>query len=158
MKTLALVTAVALIVGPAVEAAPLESTSTTTTYHRVMVDGLGIFYREAGPKDAPTIVLLHGFPSSSREFDTLIPLLATRYHLVAPDFPGFGQSEAPPPSSYAYTFDHLATTMDDLLDQLKIGKCAFYLHDYGGPVGFRMLLAHPERVQALIIQNANAYN
>lgn len=85
----------------------MESTSTTTTYHRMMVDGLGIFYREASPKDAPTIVLLHGFPSSSREFDTLIPLLATRYHLVAPDFPGFGQSEAPPPSSYAYTFDHL---------------------------------------------------
>ena len=158
MKALALVAAaVALIVAHAVEAAPLESTSATTTYHRVTVDGVGIFYREAGPKDAPTIVLLHGFPSSSRQFDTLIPLLATRYHLVAPDFPGFGQSEAPPPSSYAYTFDHLATTMNDLLDQLKISKCAFYLHDYGGPVGFRMLLAHPERVQVLIIQNANAY-
>jgi pimeloyl-ACP methyl ester carboxylesterase len=158
MKALALVAAgVALMVAHAVEAAPMESTSATTTYHRVTVDGVGIFYREAGPKDAPTIVLLHGFPSSSREFDTLIPVLATRYHLVAPDFPGFGQSEAPPPSSYAYTFDHLATTMNDLLDQLKISKCAFYLHDYGGPVGFRMLLAHPEQVQALIIQNANAY-
>jgi pimeloyl-ACP methyl ester carboxylesterase len=108
MKALAVVAAaVALIVAHTVEAAPMESTSTTTTYHRMMVDGLGIFYREASPKDAPTIVLLHGFPSSSREFDTLIPLLATRYHLVAPDFPGFGQSEAPPPSSYAYTFDHL---------------------------------------------------
>jgi pimeloyl-ACP methyl ester carboxylesterase len=158
MKIRALVAAAAaLIVGHAVQATPLESTSATTTYHRAMVDGVGIFYREAGPKDATTIVLLHGFPSSSREFDTLIPLLATRYHLVAPDFPGFGQSEAPPPSSYAYTFDHLAMTMNDLLNQLKINKCAFYLHDYGGPVGFRMLLARPERVQALIIQNANAY-
>ena len=121
------------------------------------VDGVGVFYREAGPKDAPTIVLLHGFPSSSREFDTLIPLLATRYHLIAPDFPGFGQSDAPPPSSYAYTFDNLAKTINDLLEQLKINKYTFYLHDYGGPVGFRIISAHPERLQALIIQNANAY-
>lgn len=135
----------------------MESISTTTTYHRVTVDGVGVFYREAGPKDAPTIVLLHGFPSSSREFDTLIPLLATRYHLVAPDFPGFGQSDAPPPSSYTYTFDHLAETTGGLLDLLEIERCIFFLHDYGGPVGFRMLLAHPQRVQALIIQNANAY-
>jgi pimeloyl-ACP methyl ester carboxylesterase len=84
-------------------------------------------------------------------------LLATHYHLIAPDFPGFGQSDALPPSAYTYTFDHLAETTDHLLDQLKIVKCAFYLHDYGGPVGFRMILAHPERMQALIIQNANAY-
>lgn len=149
--------AAALIAGHAAQAALLKSTSATTTYHRVTVDGVGVFYREAGPKDAPTIVLLHGFPSSSREFDTLLPLLATRYHLIAPDFPGFGQSDAPPRSSYAYTFDHLARTTDDLLDRLKIYKCVFYLHDYGGPVGFRMILAHPERVRALIIQNANAY-
>jgi pimeloyl-ACP methyl ester carboxylesterase len=121
------------------------------------VDGVGVFYREAGPKDAPTLVLLHGFPSSSREFDTLIPLLATRYHPIAPAFPGFGQSDAPPPSSYAYTFDHLAKTINDLLEQLEISKCIFYFHDYGGPIGFRIILAHPERVQALIIQNANAY-
>ena len=138
-------------------AAPLESTSATTTYHRATVDGVGVFYREAGPKDAPTIVLLHGFPSSSREFDTLVPLLATRYHLIAPDFPGFGHSAAPPPASYQYTFDHVAETTTNFLDQLKIDKCAFYLHDYGGPVGFRMILAHPQRVRALIVQNANAY-
>ena len=143
--------------GHAAQAAALESTSATTTYHRVMVDGVGVFYREAGPKDAPTIVLLHGFPSSSREFDTLIPLLATRYHLVAPDFPGFGQSDAPPPSSYAYTFDYLAETIVALLEQLGIDICTFFLHDYGGPVGFRMMLADPQRVHALIIQNANAY-
>jgi pimeloyl-ACP methyl ester carboxylesterase len=135
----------------------MESTSATTSYHRVTVDGVGIFYREAGPKNAPTIVLLHGFPSSSREFDSLIPLLATRYHVVAPDFPGFGQSDAPPPSSYAYSFDHLAETTNSFLEELKIEKCIFFLHDYGGPVGFRIMLAHPECVQALIIQNANVY-
>ena len=135
----------------------LESTSATTTYHRMAVDGVGIFYREAGPKDSPTIVLLHGFPSSSREFDTLIPLLATRYHVVAPDFPGFGHSDAPPTSFYAYTFDNLARTINGLLEQLKIERYAFYLHDYGGPVGFRIISAHPQRLRALIIQNANAY-
>lgn len=147
----------ALMVSHAVEAAPVASTSATTTYHRATVDGVGVFYREAGPRNAPTIVLLHGFPSSSREFDTLIPLLATKYHLVAPDFPGFGQSDAPSPSSYAYTFDHLAETTNDLLEQLGINRYALYLHDYGGPVGFRIMLAHPERVRALVIQNANAY-
>lgn len=149
--------AVSFLAVHAAQGAPMESTSASTTYHRVAVDGVGIFYREAGPKNAPAIVLLHGFPSSSREFDTLIPLLATRYHVIAPDFPGFGQSDAPSPSSYAYTFDHLAKTMNILLDQLDIQTCSFYLHDYGGPVGFRIMLAHPERVQSLIIQNANVY-
>ena len=152
-----LAAAAALIVGHPAWANLLNSTSATTAYHRMTVNGTGVFYREAGPKDAPAIVLLHGFPSSSREFDTLIPLLATRYHLIAPDFPGFGQSDAPPPSSYAYTFDNLARTTNDLLDQLEIGKYIFYLHDYGGPAGFRIISAHPERLQALIIQNANVY-
>src|SRR5882757_10076339 len=123
MKTLILLAAAAaLIVDHAAQAASLESTSATTTYHRMTVDSVGVFYREAGPKKAPAIVLLHGFPSSSREFDTLIPLLATRYHLIATDFPGFGQSDAPPPSSYAYTFDNLARTINRLLEQLKINK------------------------------------
>jgi pimeloyl-ACP methyl ester carboxylesterase len=134
--------AVALTVDHPTRATSLESTSATTTYHSMTVDGIGIFYREAGPKDASTIVLLHGFPSSSREFDTLIPVLATRYHLIAPDFPGFGQSDAPPPSSYAYTFDNLAKTTNGLLEQLEINKHSFYLHDYGGPVGFRIISAH----------------
>jgi pimeloyl-ACP methyl ester carboxylesterase len=140
-----------------VPATPLPSLHSTTTYHRATVDGVGVFYREAGPKDAPTLVLLHGFPSSSRQFDTLIPLLATRYHLVAPDFPGFGQSDAPDPSAYGYTFDHLARTTSGLLEQLGVARYSLYLHDYGGPVGFRIMAAHPERVKALIVSNANAY-
>src|ERR1700744_3934776 len=113
------VLATALSTGAA-QAAPLPSTNATTTYHRVLVDGVGIFYREAGPENAPTIVLLHGFPSSSREFGTLIPLLATKYHLIAPDYPGFGLSDTPSPTTY--TFDHLAQTMGDFLEKLKIAR------------------------------------
>ncbi|HWF77320.1 MAG TPA: alpha/beta hydrolase [Caulobacteraceae bacterium] len=135
----------------------IASTTATTTYHRTRVDGVGVFYREAGPKDAPTIVLLHGFPSSSREFDTLIPLLATRYHLIAPDFPGFGHSDAPPPADYHYTFDHLAETTAGLLAALQVETYTLYIHDYGAPVGIRMVLAQPERLQALITQNGNVY-
>jgi pimeloyl-ACP methyl ester carboxylesterase len=133
------------------------SNSRTTTYKRVTVDGVGIFYREAGPRDAPTLVLLHGFPSSSRQYDALIPLLAPYYHVVAPDYPGFGQSDAPPPSFYEYTFDRISQTMHRFLGGIGIDRCSFYLHDYGGPVGFRVILAQPERLQALIVQNANAY-
>ena len=141
----------------AVSAQPIASTTATTTYHRRQVDGVSIFYREAGPKDAPTIVLLHGFPSSSREFDTLIPLLATRYHLIAPDFPGFGQSAAPPPTAYQYTFDNLAMTTGRLLEALRINTFSLYIHDYGAPVGLRMMVAHPDRLENLIVQNGNVY-
>lgn len=154
-------TVLALTAGYASVASTLPSnspsTSATTTYHRVQVDGVGMFYREAGPKDAPAVVLLHGFPSSSRMFETLIPLLATRYHLIAPDYPGFGQSDALPPSQYSYTFDHLAQTTNALLEQLKINRYSLFMQDYGAPVGYRIMLAHPERVQALVVQNANAY-
>ncbi|MCJ2044951.1 alpha/beta hydrolase [Methylobacterium sp. J-078] len=136
---------------------PLTSLSTTTTYHRVTVGGVGLFYREAGPRDAPTILLLHGYPSSSRQWEPLLPLLADRYHLIAPDYPGFGQSDAPSPEAYAYTFDTLAAAMTGLVEQLGIARYALFLQDYGGPVGFRMALANPERVSALLIQNANAY-
>lgn len=149
-----LATAAALGVSPATMAASTSMTSVTTTYHTAGVDGLRIFYREAGPRDAPAILLLHGFPSSSVMFETLIPRLADRYHLVAPDYPGFGLSDAPPPEQYAYTFDHLASTVDHLAGQLGLTRYSLYLQDYGGPVGMRLALAHPERIQAMIIQNA----
>ncbi len=135
----------------------VPSTASTTTYHKVAVGGLDIFYREAGPRDAPTVLLLHGFPSSSRQYDALLPLLADRYHLIAPDYPGFGRSAAPPPSRYEYTFDNLARTMQGLIEHLGIRSYALFIQDYGGPVGFRMAMAHPEQVRAIVVQNANAY-
>lgn len=123
-------------------------------YKTIVVDGVQMFYREAGPKEAPVILLLHGFPSSSRMFAALMPLLADTYHLIAPDYPGFGHSAAPSPATFAYTFDHLAACVAQLTDQLGVARYALYLQDYGGPVGFRLAVAHPERVTALIIQNA----
>ena len=119
-----------------------------------VVDGTRIFYREAGARDAPLIVLLHGFPSSSRMFASLLPLLAPRFRVIAPDYPGFGHSDAPAPPHYAYTFDHLAQHTAQLLDKLGARRYALYLQDYGGPIGFRLALAQPEHVSALVIQNA----
>ncbi|WP_342708248.1 alpha/beta hydrolase [Bradyrhizobium sp. B124] len=136
----------------------VPSISSTTTYHKVTVDGLKIFYREAGPKDAPTILLLHGYPSSSRMFATLIPLLADRYHLVAPDYPGFGESDAPPATEFRYTFDHLAQIIDGFTQQLGLRSYVLYNNDYGGPIGMRLAVAHPERVKAIIVQNAVAHD
>jgi pimeloyl-ACP methyl ester carboxylesterase len=130
------------------------SFSATISYHTVTVDGLKIFYREAGDPAKPTLLLLHGFPSSSRMFDTLMPLLADRYHLVAPDYPGFGQSDTPPANEFAYTFDHLADVVDKFTEQLGITSYAMYVQDYGGPVGFRIALKHPERIRAIVVQNA----
>lgn len=121
------------------------------------IDGLNIFYREAGPKDAPTIVLLHGFPTSSHMFRNLIPKLADKYHVIAPDYPGFGNSDAPAHDKYEYTFDNLANVVDTLLVSLKIDSYALYLMDYGAPIGFRIAARHPEKVTALIVQNGNAY-
>ncbi len=128
------------------------------TYHTAQVDGVKIFYREAGPKDAPTVVLLHGFPSSSHMFRELIPRLSDKYHVLAPDYPGFGYSDAPSPGQYAYTFDHLADTVDHFLDQKGITKYSIYIQDYGSPIGFRLATRHPERIQAIITQNGNAYD
>ncbi|MFL6303550.1 MAG: alpha/beta fold hydrolase [Candidatus Sulfotelmatobacter sp.] len=127
-------------------------------YRTVKVEGLNIFYREAGPKDAPTILLLHGLPSSSRMFQPLLTRLSDNYHLVAPDYPGFGHSDWPDPKQFGYTFDHIASVMNDFTRTLALQRYTLYMQDYGGPVGFRMALTHPERVQALIVQDAVAHN
>ncbi|HEX8816170.1 MAG TPA: alpha/beta hydrolase [Terriglobales bacterium] len=129
-----------------------------TSYRTVKVDGLSIFYREAGPKSAETLLLLHGLPSSSRMFDPLFARLADRYHLVAPDYPGFGHSDWPDAKKFAYTFDHCAEIMNHFTEALGLSRYNLYMQDYGGPVGFRMALAHPERIEALIVQDAVAHN
>ena len=128
-----------------------------TSHRTVEVDGLTIFYREAGPRDAPTILLLHGFPTSSHMFRNLIPALADRFHLVAPDYPGFGQSSMPPLGEFDYTFDRLAAVMERFTERLGLDRYSLYVQDYGAPIGFRLAVRHPERVQALIVQNGNAY-
>ncbi len=128
-----------------------------TLYKTAKVEGLNIFYREAGPVDAPTLVLLHGFPTSSRMFRSLIPALSDRYHVIAPDYPGYGQSSAPAVADFQYTFDHLAAVVDALIQQLGVKRYSLYVMDYGAPVGYRLAVRHPERVQSLIVQNGNAY-
>jgi pimeloyl-ACP methyl ester carboxylesterase len=129
-----------------------------TQYRAVQIDGLSIFYREAGPKNAPTLLLLHGFPSSSRMFEPLFARLSDRYHLIAPDYPGFGHSDWPNTKQFNYTFDHIASVMEDFTQAMGLSRYTLYMQDYGGPVGFRMILAHPERVQGLIVQDAVAHN
>lgn len=128
------------------------------THHRtVTVDGLDIFYREAGSNQSPTVLLLHGFPTSSQMFRNLIPALADQFHVVAPDYPGFGNSAMPTVEAFDYTFDHLADIMDRFVQQLGLNTYSLYVMDYGAPIGFRLAVKHPERVQALIVQNGNAY-
>jgi len=129
-----------------------------TSYRTTQVDGLSIFYREAGPRDAPTLLLLHGFPSSSRMFEPLFARLSDRFYLVAPDYPGFGHSEWPGPRAFEYTFDHIASVVDHFTQSLGLTRYTLYMQDYGGPVGFRLALAHPERVDALVVQDAVAHN
>jgi pimeloyl-ACP methyl ester carboxylesterase len=121
------------------------------------INDLDIFYRDAGPQDAPAILLLHGFPTSSNMFRNLIPRLAGSFRVIAPDYPGFGQSSMPDHKSYAYTFENYADIVDKLAGQLGVSKYSLYVMDYGAPVGYRLALRHPERVQALIVQNGNAY-
>src|ERR671932_2450032 len=128
-----------------------------TTYRTISIDGLDIFYREAGSRDNPTILLLHGFPTSSHMFRNLIPALAGRYRVVAPDYPGFGQSAMPDRTAFAYTFDRYGELVGALLDRLGVRRYAMYVMDYGAPVGWRLALAHPERVTGLIVQKGNAY-
>jgi pimeloyl-ACP methyl ester carboxylesterase len=126
-------------------------------YRTVSIDGVNVFYREAGPADAPAIVLLHGFPTSSNMFRNLIPELADRYRVIAPDYPGFGHSDMPDRAQFRYTFAHLADITDTLLTRVGVTRYALYVMDYGAPVGYRVALKHPERVTALVIQNGNAY-
>jgi len=123
----------------------------------VNVGELEIFYREAGPQDAPTVLLLHGFPTSSHMFRRLIPALADRYHVVAPDYPGYGNSSMPPREHFRYTFENLAGVMDEFTSRIGLTKYALYVQDYGAPIGYRLAARHPERVTALIVQNGNAY-
>jgi pimeloyl-ACP methyl ester carboxylesterase len=131
---------------------------TLTRYLSVQVNGLDIFYREAGAKDAPVILLLHGYPSSSHMFRDLLPLLADRFRLVAPDYPGFGSSSTPTVKEFDYTFDHLTDVIEAFTQKLGLSRYSLYMQDFGGPVGFRLAVRHPERVVSLIIQNANAYD
>lgn len=126
-------------------------------YRRITANGLSIFYREAGSAGAPTILLLHGYPSSSHMFRELIPILMKKYHVIAPDLPGFGYSDAPDRSKFAYTFDNLAKTMQSLIDGLALKRFAIYVFDYGAPTGFRLALANPEKITGIISQDGNAY-
>jgi len=128
-----------------------------TTVRRIEADGVSIFYREAGPADAPVVLLLHGFPTSSFQYRELIPRLADKYRVIAPDLPGFGFTEVPEARNYKYSFESLAKSIEAFTDALKLKRYALYVFDYGAPTGFRLALAHPERVTAIVSQNGNAY-
>lgn len=160
-----LLTAVAVVAGglsmQALAAATITASAASpdarVAYRMVHVDGIRIFYREAGPRNAPALLLMHGFPSSSHMFRNLIPALANRYHVVAPDYPGFGYSDFPDPKRFRYSFDSYARLMDKFTQQLGLSRYALYIQDYGAPIGLRLALLAPERVTALIVQNGNAY-
>ncbi|WP_428662042.1 alpha/beta fold hydrolase [Reyranella sp.] len=141
----------------AARAAPDAKAPIVTHYRTRTVDGIKIFYREAGPANAPTVVLLHGFPTSSHMFRNLIPELADRYRVIAPDYPGYGQSDMPDHAKFPYTFDRFGELVGALLDQIGVNRYAMYVMDYGAPVGWRLALKNPDRITALIVQNGNAY-
>lgn len=131
---------------------------TATTYHRASIEGLDVFYRQAGPSSAPALLLLHGFPSSSHMFRELIPRLADRYRVIAPDYVGFGYSAQPPRNQFRYTFDNLTSIVERLVfSHLRLSRFAIYVQDYGAPIGFRIAARHPEAIEAIVIQNGNAY-
>lgn len=136
----------------------METQNIHKIFHKtVKIDGLDISYREAGPRDANTILLLHGFPTSSHMFRNLIPMLSDKFHLVAPDYPGFGNSSMPHVEEYDYTFDHIAEVIDRFTEKLDLQRYSLYMMDYGAPVGYRIAVKHPARIESLIIQNGNAY-
>ena len=136
----------------------MSNTITLTVFYRTLnLEGLEILYREAGPRDAPTVLLLHGFPSSSHMFRNLIPLLADKYHVVAPDFPGYGQSSAPAANDFEYSYERLAVVTEKFTEKLKLSSYALYLTDIGASIGFRLAVMYPERVTAMIIQNGGAH-
>ena len=135
----------------------MESQAVRPFYRTQEVGGLKIFYREAGHKDAPVVLLVHGFPTSSHMFRELIPRLAHKYRVIAPDYPGYGFSDAPSPSNFDYTFDRIADVMDQFVESLDLGRFVIYAQDFGGPVGFRLASRHPERIAGLIVQNAVAH-
>jgi pimeloyl-ACP methyl ester carboxylesterase len=137
----------------------MSSTAPATVHYRTAtIEGVKMAYREAGPADGPVVLLLHGFPTSSHMFRNLIPLLADRYHVIAPDYPGFGESDAPDHKQFTYSFGHYADMVDALMGQIGAERYAMYVMDYGAPVGYRLALKHPERVSGLIVQNGNAYD
>src|SRR5262249_6460554 len=130
---------------------------TKIAYRRIAVDSIEIFYREAGRPDAPALLLLHGFPTASHMFRDLIPQLAAGLHVIAPDLPGFGQTDMPERTQFSYTFDNIAATIDRFTDVMGLGRFAIYVFDYGAPTGFRLAMRHPGRITAIISQNGNAY-
>ncbi len=160
MNLLKTLTALALIAAANTGFAVITSpgNSTTTTYNTIEVNGVDVFYREAGSADNPTILLLHGYPTSSHMFRNLIPVLAENYHVLAPDYPGYGRSEQPSIDEFEYTFDNMALIVEGFLGQLKVERYSIYLMDYGAPIGYRIASKYPEKVDALIVQNGNAYD
>ncbi len=146
----------ALAIGPAHSASARQPV--VVLHKTVKIGDLDIFYREAGSKDAPAILLLHGFPTSSQMFRNLIPALDDKYHVIAPDYPGYGHSSMPPREKFAYTFDNLAKVIDEFTETVGLSKYALYVQDYGAPVGYRLASEHPDRITAIIVQNGNAYD
>jgi pimeloyl-ACP methyl ester carboxylesterase len=157
-KTIVLIAVAAILSITQVIAYGASLTPFPTLHKTTEIDGVKIFYREAGRKDAPTVLLLHGFPTSSHMFRNLIPELADGYHVIAPDYPGFGNSDQPAMDAFEYSFDNYSLVIEKLLAKLQINSYSIYLMDYGAPIGFRIAAKYPERVQALIIQNGNAYD
>lgn len=151
------IAALAMAISASAQHAQTAPAYAKATYHTVKVEGLDLFYREAGNPKNPTVLLLHGFPTSSHMFRELIPALASKYHVVAPDYPGYGHSSAPDATAFNYTFDHLATVVEAALLQIGCTNFTVYVQDYGAPVGFRLAAKHPEWIRGLIVQNGNAY-